>query len=102
MKKLFSIICFVFALGQVSAQKLSLDSLTRVATSQNSNFKTLVIPNRDSLLNQFSSIKSPALRIKLIYDIITNYGELKAGVVFYYHRKYLKRPGKTMTGFANQ
>jgi two-component system, NtrC family, sensor kinase len=89
MKKILLLFSFSFALYPVLAQKINIDSLVQVAISRAKNTKITSSPNRDSLLKLFSSTKSTPARIKLIYDIVYNYGMLNPKLAFYYHNKIL-------------
>jgi two-component system NtrC family sensor kinase len=92
MKKIPLVFVLVFSFSSLNAQKINVDSLVRVVISRssgNDGSSATILPNRDSLLNLLPSTKSPAARIKLIYDIILNNGELDPTRAFYYHRKIL-------------
>jgi two-component system NtrC family sensor kinase len=81
---------FVFALSRVSAQKTNVDSLIKVAISAIENDKTFVPNNPDSLLKRLFVDRSPAARIRMVYDIILlDNGELNPARALYYHHKIL-------------
>ncbi len=86
MKKILLLFSFSFALYPVLAQKINIDSLVQVAILRAKNTKITTSPNRDSLLKLFPSTKSTSARIKLIYDIVYNYGQLNPKQEFYYQK----------------
>ena len=89
MKRLLLLFSFSFALYPVLAQKINVDSLLQVAISRKNETKLASSPNRDSLLKSFPSTKSTAARVKLIYDIIYNYGYLSPKQALYYNTRIL-------------
>ena len=84
------IILFVLCIGRASAQKINVDSLIKVAIQLNRNDKAAIPHNLDSLLRTLFVSKSPADRIKKVYDIILfDNGELNPAQALYYHHKIL-------------
>ncbi|HVV54241.1 MAG TPA: HAMP domain-containing sensor histidine kinase [Mucilaginibacter sp.] len=94
MKKLTLVCCCMLLLNTVWAQKVNIDSLVRIAVYRSNSAKPQTVPDRDSLLKQLPFIKSPAARIKRIYDLILNYGDLNPKEALYYHRKILDQAQK--------
>jgi two-component system, NtrC family, sensor kinase len=90
MKKLLLFFSFTCALYPALAQNINIDSLLQVAISRKSETKLTASPNRDSLLKLFPLTKSTPARLKLIYDIIYNYGYLNPKQASYYHNKILE------------
>ena len=89
MKKALLIWTFLLSISTVKGQMINLDSLTQIVLQQSSKFKPLATPNRDSILNQIPLSKSSSDRIKMMYDIILNSGELNSKAALYYHHKIL-------------
>jgi signal transduction histidine kinase len=95
MKKPLLCFLFVLALSHVSAQKINFDSLVKVAISLNRNDKVISPHNPDSLLRTLFVNKSPAARIRTVYDIILlDNGELDPEHALYYHHKILEMARK--------
>jgi len=101
MKKLVAGVFLAFAISQVNAQQVNIDSLARAAISKSKNSKSLQVPNRDSLLNLWPSIKLTADRTRVIYDIIYNYGQLSPAKTLDYENKLLSF-ARTISDLANQ
>jgi signal transduction histidine kinase len=90
MKKPLLCFLFVLALSHAIAQKINFDSLVKVAISLNRNDKVITPHNPDSLLRTLFITKSPAARIRTVYDIILlDNGELDPAQALYYHHKIL-------------
>ena len=84
--------CFllVLALSRSEAQKINFDSLVKVAVLLNKNDEVITPHNPDSLLRTLFVAKSPAARIRTVYDIILlDNGELDPAHALYYHHKIL-------------
>ena len=87
-----SLLCIllVFYISHASAQKINVDSLIKIAIQSNGNDKAVTPHNPDSLLRTLFVSKSPAERIKSLYDIILlDNGELNPAQALYYHHKIL-------------
>jgi signal transduction histidine kinase len=90
MKRMLLLFSFLCALYPALAQNINTDSLLEVAVSRRNETKLAFPPDRDSLLRLFPTTKSPSARIKLIYDIIYNYGYSGPAKAFYLHNKILE------------
>src|SRR6516225_4162877 len=90
MKRMLLLFSFLCALYSALAQNINTDSLLEVAVSRRNETKLAFPPDRYSLLRLFPTTKSPSARIKLIYDIIYNYGYSGPAKAFYLHNKILE------------
>jgi two-component system NtrC family sensor kinase len=89
MRNSLFVFFLVLSINPVWAQKINVDSLTRVALSRAGSVRSSGTINRDSLFKLLPSTKSPAGRIKIIYDILYNYGSLNPDQSLIYHKKIL-------------
>jgi two-component system NtrC family sensor kinase len=90
MKKSLQCFSLVLAFSHASAQKINVDSLVKIAISLNVKEEAIIPQNPDSLLRTLSVTKSPAARIRTVYDIILlDNGELNPTRALYYHHKIL-------------
>ena len=90
MKKSLQCFFLVLAFSQASAQKINVDSLVKIAISLKGNEEGIIPQNPDSLLRTLFVTKSPAARIRTVYDIILlDNGELNPLQALYYHHKIL-------------
>jgi two-component system NtrC family sensor kinase len=89
MRNSLFVFFLVLSINPVWAQKINVDSLTRVALSRAGSARSSSTVNRDSLFRLLPSTKSPAGRIKIIYDILYNYGSLNPDQSLIYHKKIL-------------
>ena len=90
MKRSLMCLLLIFYISHAAGQKINIDSLIKVAISLDGNDKAVIPHNPDSLLRTLFVSKSPADRIKKLYDIISlDNGELNPVQALYYHHKIL-------------
>ncbi|HWD89780.1 MAG TPA: ATP-binding protein [Mucilaginibacter sp.] len=94
MKKLILVIFCLLIFDVVRGQNISPDSLIKLVLSIKET-ATKRPENPDSILRKLFLIKSPAGRIRAVYDIILlENGEMKFNRALYYHRKILAEAKK--------